>query len=508
MVDSDETTRRRLLKSTGVLAGTGAMGALAGCSSSGGGGGGGGDEETETDSGGGGGGGDEETETDSGGDGGSGESVTLQFWTGTGAENTALTDHFNDSMDNFESMQDGEVTVDMQPIPFSEIINSLNSAVNNNNAPHVAQSGGAGINFFLNGVGIDHGPYIEETDGLPENWADFSNEAAQYRGTWVLGGTEGANNTMLTIRPQIFKDAGYDDPEELRTWTDFTRALDDIQEQNPNVFPYEESGVWNDLESYWGQAQTSFTDGDDPWLRGDPEDPEILMGQGGPTDGMVRACIDRGTTYSSPSVASRTDEEMPALMLSDRVGANTTGFGNPQRWRSQDPEVEFGWDGDVWQGPIPRVDANYGDEFGYPELEGVEGQHGGSTSGLQSQYQVMDSDLNDRAWDLTNYAVNNEDHIVPIIGEYYGNVATNLPINDVVRDQYDLVQIQTGMIDVIDTYTSQCRTTGAAWDVPVTDAIRWDAMNVTISEALAGQHTIDEAIDLTRSRAEEALSSA
>jgi|GEM_PF-2948529 len=502
MADGSKKTRRSLIKTTGALAGAGAMGSLAGCSGSP-------DDGDGTDDG-------TPTDTDSGGgndnggnnDGGGGESVTVEFWSGTAAENTALTDHFNDSMENFESMKDGDVEVDIQPIPFSEIVSSLNSAVSNDNAPHVAQSGGAGIQFYLNDAAVDHGPYIEETDGLPENWADFSNEAAQYRGNWWAGGTEGANNTMLTIRPQIFKDAGYDDPSELETWTDFTRALEDIQEQRPNVNPYEESGVWNDLESYWGQAQTSFTDGDDPWLRGDPDDPEVLMGQGGPTDGMIKACIDRANTFSSPNTASRTDEEMPALMLSNRVGANTTGFGNPQRWRSQDPNVEFGWDGDVWQGPIPRVDPNYGDEFGYAELSGVEGQHGGSTSGLQSQYQVMASDMEDTAWELTNYAVNNEDHIVPIIGEYYGNVATYLPHNDVVQSQYDLVQCQTAMIDVINSYTSQCRTTGAAWDVSVTDGIRWDSLNVTISEAIAGQHSVDEAPGLARERALDALSSA
>lgn len=498
MADSDEhgndgQTRRNVLKTAGSLTGAGAMGALAGCS---------GDQPTETPDQGTEGSDDTPTETS----GGSGEQLTLQFWSGTAAENTALTDHFNESMQNYESMQDGNVRVDIQPIPFSEIVSSLQSAVSNNNAPHVAQSGGAGIQFFENNAAIDHGSYIEETDGIPENWATFSTEAQQYRGSWFAGGTEGANNTMLTLRPQLWKDAGYDDPSEFtETWTDFTRAVQDLSEQRPNVFAYEESGAWNDLESYWGQAQTAFQ-GEDPWLRGDPDDPEILVGQGGPTDGMIRACVDRAQSFSSPNVASRTDEEMPALFLSNRAAANTTGFGNPQRWRAQDSEVEFGWDGDVWEGPIPRVDPNYGDEFGYDGLSGTEGQYGGSTSGLQSQYQVMSSDLEDAAWDLTYYAVNNEDHIVPIIGELYGNVATYLPINDVVQEQYELVQMQNAMIDTINNNPDNCRTTGAAWDVAPTDAIRFDSFNRAISETLAGQHSIDETVSIARSRTEEALS--
>ena len=501
MPTSDSTPRRDFMKATGAMLGAGAMGSLAGCGgqdSDGGTGGDGGDGGGGDGGGGDGGGGD-------GGDGGGMETVSISFWSGLAAENTALTDHFNDSMDNYEEMK-GNVEVDIQPVPYSEVVNQLVSAVEAGNQPDIASSGAAGIEFFLNDVAIDHGPYIEEAEGIPDQWATFNNEAALYRGDWWAGGTVGANNTSLTLRPQIFKDAGYDDPNELDTWTAISRAFDDIQEQNPNVFPYEESGVWNDLESYWGQAQTSFTGGDDPWIRGDPDDPEILMGQGGPTDGMIKACVDRAQTYSSPNTASRTDEEMPALMLSDRVGANTTGFGNPQRWRAQDENVEFGWDGDVWQGPIPKVDADYGAEYGYSELEGVEGEHGGSTSGMQSQNQVYKSDRQDQAFELLYYCMTNEDHTVPIIGEYYGNVASYLPINDVVRDQYDLVQIQTQMIETIDTYTSQCRTTGASWDIQATDGVRWDSLNVPISEAIAGQHTIEELPNVCRTRAEEAIS--
>ncbi|MFB6195683.1 MAG: extracellular solute-binding protein [Haloplanus sp.] len=478
--------RRQFMKTAGVAA-TGALGALAGCSGGGGSG----------DSGGGGGGGSP-----------SSESVTVSFWSGLAAENKALTEHFRSSMETFKQQKNGKVSVDLTPVSYGDMKSKLSSAVNAGNAPDIASSGVAGINFWENGNAPDHGPWIKET-GISEDWMEWQKQAVKYRdqGYWA-GGTVGANTTLLTVRPHFFKDAGVNDPSEFETWTGFTRAIQSVAEANPNVYAYEESGRWNDLEPYWGQAQTAYTNGKDPWFNSPAwENPEqkLRVGQEPKTDEMMRACVDRARQYSSPSCPTRTDEQMPALLLGDRAASNTTGFGNPQRWRSQDPDVTFGWDGDVYQAPIPKVDPNYGNEFGYEGLAGVSGQHGGSSSGLESQNQVFKSDVQEQAFDLQYYLMTNPDHVAPIIGELYGNVAGYIPANDIVKQRYDLVQIQQAMIDAMTNTPSQYRSTGAGWDLSNTSAVRWDAMNKTISSAIAGQVEVETLPSTVRQKIVDAL---
>jgi ABC-type glycerol-3-phosphate transport system substrate-binding protein len=499
------TTRRDVLRAAGTVTSAGALGALAGCTGSGGGGDGGDGASTATP--------DDGataepeptgTETETAAEGGGSESVTIRFFSGLAAESSLTKEHFQDRLGDFES-REGNVTVDLVAMSYGDISQKLSSVVQSD-PPDLAESGSAGIQYFLNDEVVDHGAYIEADADLPDNWTAATHEAAKFRGEWWATGQNRHNVTLLTVRPKLFKEVGVSDPSEIATWTGFRRAVEAIDEQFPDTIAYEETGVFNDLESYWGQARTAYTDGADPWIRGDPDDPEVLIGNEPRTDGMIRNCVDMARTYSSEESAQRADEEIPPLLLTDRVASMTSGIGTIQRWRAVTDDVEFGWDGDVWMGPDPRLDPNYGAEFGIPELEGLEGQHGGHAWALLMQKQVFQaSDNPDLAWKLARYTNVNEEFVLPLVGDVYTAIPSYQPYMDRVLEEYDVVQIHEAQIEAMVDYGPQYSPTGAAWDIDATDQVRWTAINETISQAIAGQHSIEDTPGVIRQRVMDAI---
>jgi len=503
---NEKPSRRTILKGTGALASIGALGGLAGCSGDGddtdtSGGDDSGDGETD--------GGDGGTDSGDGGDSGGSETITVDFWTFLAAENSATQDRYPKNMSTFESQHEN-VQVNLNAVNSGDLSQQLPSAVQAGNAPALAESGSEGITFWQNDAVADHNAYIEET-GIASDYTAANIASGKFRGDWWSGGGNRHLISLLSVRPEFFKDAGVESPEDLRTWTQFRRALDTIAENNPNVWAYEETGVGGDLESYWGYARTAYTEGADPWIRGDPTDPDILIGEKDRTDGMIKNCIDLADTYSSDESASRGDEELPSLMLTDQAGSFLYGLGSPIRYRSVKDDVTFGWDGDIWQGPHPRLDANYGDEFGIDELAGHEGEHGGHLWSLEFQLQAFDqgqSDaLQDAAFDLMTFINTSEEHNIPLLVDDYPAVGAYGPVNQTIIDEFadDLPQIQQNLYTLPDEFGSQYNTTGAEWDVGGTAQIRWTDINETISEAIAGQHTKDETPGLIRERVQTTL---
>lgn len=493
MPDKDSSkSRRQLLKQAGTATAGAALASMAGCSSSGngdsgGGGGGGGDDSTDTGS-------------DGGGGGGGSESVTVTFWSFLAAENAQTQEHFNSSMKTFEEKK-GNVTVNLQAMNSSDLTGKIASTVNSGNAPDLSEHGSAGLEFYLNDQAADHAAYFEET-GLAEEYTQANVDSAKFRGEFWTGGGNRHLTSLLAVRPKMFKDVGVSDPSGLETWTDFRRALEKIDEQNSNVHAYEETGTPNDLESYWGQARTAFTEGEDPWIDGDPTDPNVKPGDNPRTDGMIKNCVDLARTYSSSESASRGDEEIPSLMLTDRVASFTYGLGSPVRYRSVKEDATFGWDGDIWQGPNPKLDPNYGDEFGIDELAGKEGQHGGHLWALEFMKQVMaQSDVKDAAFELLTYTNTSEDHNLELLTEFYPATSSYKPLNQkIINNMSDLPQIQQAIYEMPREYGTQYNTTGAPWDVRGTDKIRWEDINQTISQAIAGQHEIGATPGIVRDR--------
>lgn len=515
MSRKDAASRRDVLKTTGGFAGAGALGMLAGCtggSGDGDGGDGEGSTPTEGDDGdveavsiGGTSEPDEETET---AEGGGSETARIQFLSGLAAESGATRDHVEAGIEDFQSRQ-GNVEVNLQVVSYADRNNKISSVVAAGNAPDLAESGAAGISFFQEGEVVDHGSYIEETEDLPDNWTEATRETARFRDEWWSAGQNRQGTTMMCVRPKLFKSAGVSDPSELETWTGFRRAVEKVDEEFPDVHAFEATGIPNDLESYWGEARTAYTEGADPWIRGDPENPEILVGEADRTDGMIKNTIDLARSYSSSDAPSRSDEEVPPLMLTDRIGSMTSCLATIQRWKSAKEDVTFGWDGDVWTGPHPRLDPNYGEEFGIEELAGHEGQHGGHAWALLTQKQVFaNSDHPDVAWDLAYYTNANESFILPLVGEIYTSLPSYRPYHQKLLDQYDPPQMHQAQIEAAREYGPQYSVTGAAWDLDETNQLRWTDLNETISQAMAGQHTIEETPGLVRERMQETLGEA
>ncbi|MFC7196461.1 extracellular solute-binding protein [Halosimplex aquaticum] len=370
--ERDRITRRNVVKSAGALGAVGALGSLAGCTGDGG----DGDSTTGGDGGASGDGGDGGDSTEDSGDGGGGdtetdsgsmESVTISFWSGDAAESSETRSWFQESMKNYQNKHTN-VTVDLQPISYGDMGSKLTSAVQAGNSPDMAQGGTTALQFYFNDKLADHGTFIEGTDGLPDNWTQSNIDAAQYRGNWWAGGSPRHTYTMLGINANMFREAGVSGPEELETWTGFRRAVKKVQEQFPDAWAYEETGTPGDLETYWGQARTSYTDGTDPWFDGNGDEATLKVGETDRTDGMIKNTIDMANTFSSSKSASRGDENMPQLLLTQRAASYTYAVGNAPKYRSVKSDVSFGWDGDIWQGPIPKLDANYGEEFGIDEL--------------------------------------------------------------------------------------------------------------------------------------------
>ena len=503
MITSNNRTRRKFVKSSGAIA-AGALGSLAGCI---------GGNSDNGDSGGGGSGGKNagSGSSEGGSSGGGSQTATISHMTGLGAETSATKGFFKESMKRFEETK-GNVKVDLQFVTTSDIRQKLPSTMNAGNAPNIAESGTLGITFWKDGKTVDHGKYIEGSD-LVDNWNSANVVSSKYRGEWWSGGSTIEIIRLLGVRPKLFKEAGFDDPSQFeKTWTDYRRALNSVQETFSDVFPYEESGEPNDLETYWAQAQTAWTDGKDPWFQGEQpwEDIEgsLLIGREGRTDGMIKNCVDLAKTYSSPTAPTRTNEEIPAMMLTDKVASFMTATGNSDPWTSVKKDVTFGWDGDLYATPIPKLDPNYGAEFNLPDLEGKEGAYGGTSQLANFQNQIYTVGNEDVAWDLNHYLHTNPDHGVPLFGEVYQSIPTYTPHLEQIKKEYEgeLPGHFESVLDAVANYSANYHPTGGAWDLENTDAIRWDAINQTISQAIAGQHSRDEIVSLIRDRVIKAAS--
>jgi hypothetical protein len=486
--DEDRSiSRRTFVKGTGATAATGALGALAGCS------GGGSDENTNGGNGG----------NDGGNDGGGGSgSTTIQFISGMAAENSDIRKHYQDSMKDFQD-KNGSVKVNLQAVSYGDIKTKLSSTVGAGNAPALAEGGALGLKFFNQGKVPNHKPFYDKTKGFPDNLTAANKDSAQFRGDYWSGGAQRHTNSNLGINVQAFKKAGVSNPKkDLATWSDFYGYLQKI-DKNQDITAWEETGAYNDLESYWGEARTAYTGGKDPWIRGEGTDPTVVVGSdhkdAPKTDGMIKNCIKLSKQFSSKKTASRTDEEIPSLMLTNRVAS--FGYATPtaNRWTQVKSNVKFGWqggDGDVMLLPMPKLDPNYGSKIGISELEGVSGDHGGHVWSLEQQTSIFDvSDAQKKAaWDLNVYLLTDKDFTLPAWGEYYQAIPGYTPMMDTLLKEYEdkLPSWTTTAIDNVNKYGKQYATTGAAWDVKGTSDIRWNNINKTISSAMAGQISVDE----------------
>jgi ABC-type glycerol-3-phosphate transport system substrate-binding protein len=501
---SDENkSRRDFLKIAGVTTATGALGTLAGCAGDGDGNGGGG---------GGNGGG-------NGGNGGGGgsESVTINFLSANAAENSKIRQHYGDSMKLFEE-QKGNVNVALQTASYGDVKTKIASTVQAGTPPALAEAGSAGLALFREGKVPNHGPWIKETEGYPKEWTAANQAAANFRGEWWSGGAPRHTNSNLGINPKLFSQVGVKDPHsELKTWSGLLENLKKVDEQT-DAYAYEVTGAWNDLESYWGEAHTSYTDGTDPWIRGDPKDPTVIIGgdhEDSPkTDGMIENNIKLAKEFSSSKAAARTDEEIPALLLTDRVAAFSYATPNVTRWTTVKPDVKIGWhggEGDFMLLPNPKVDPEYGANFGISDLEGVKGQHGGQLWAFEQQHSVfkVSDKKQDLAWDLNVFLHREPKFVFPAWGKYYESFTGDAVLFEELlkwrKEQGLKAQNYQQSIENVNKYGGQYASTGAAWDVNGTDEVRWNNINRTISQAIAGQHKREETPSIIRDRVLKSL---
>ena len=510
---NDDISRRGFVKGTGASVAGGALGSLAGCigGSDDGDGSNGSSGDTGGDGYGGGGNGSGGNDSGSDGSGGGSETVTVDFWSFLAAENSEAETRFGESLGNFESMHSA-IGVNMQTLTGQQMRNKLPSAASAGNAPDLVEGGITGLQFFLDDALADHGSYVEGSDFM-DGFTEANRGSMTYQGEYWSGGGNRHLVSMLAVRPKLFKDVGVDDPSQLETWTGYRRALERIKEEYPDVYAYEATGAPNDLESYWGEARTAYADGEDPWFDSEawkaPTE-SLKVGQAGRTDGMIRNTVELANAYSSPEAPSRSDEQVPPLLLTDRAASFTYGLGNPVRYRSVKEDVAFGWDGDVWQGPIPRLDPNYGQEFGIDELAGEEGSHGGHLWAIQMMKQAFGQDHNDpeEAFTLMTYLNTSAEHNVTLLAEDYPALAAYEPLNQEILSQYgdSMPQIQKAMYDLPEQYGSQYNTTGADWDLSETSQVRWTDLNQTISQGIAGQHSPSGTVEAARNRITKTVS--
>lgn len=219
---------------------------------------------------------------------------------------------------------------------------------------------------------------------------------------------------------------------------------------------------------------------------------------------MIKNLVQNADAYSSPEAASRTDEQVPSLVLTDRVTSFTYGLGSPVRYSEVKSDVTFGWDGDIWQGPIPKLDPNYDTEFGIDELAGKEGEHGGHLWSLQMMKQAFDQEHNnpEQAFELMTYVNTSKEHNLELLGQKYPSLASYKPLNDAIAEEYgdSIPQIQKAMYDLPEQYGSQYNSTGAGWDLEQTSDVRWTDIDQTSSEAIAGQHSAEETPGIIQQR--------
>jgi len=498
--DEEETTRRDFVKVTAGAAGAGAMGALAGADVA--------DMEyvqfhPTAFAGGDGDGG--------GGDGGGSETVTVDFLSANAVENGDIQSHYQSSMEDFAS-KNGSYQVNLQTASYGDIQQSLSSRVQTGNPPALAESGGLGLQFFRNDQLADHASFMEGTDTLPDDLTAAGQQVAGFRGDyWSMGAVRNTNSN-LGIRPKTFSQAGIENPmEDLATWSQFYEALQTIDEEQ-DIIAYEETGVPGDLESYWGYARTAYTDGTDPWLRGDGTDPTVVIGNEEmeedrqKTDGMIKACVNLANEFSSAEAASRGDEDIPALMLSGRVASFNYALATANRWYSVDENAQIGWndgEGDFMLLPHPRLDEDFGDAIGIDDLSGHSGDHGGHVWGLEQCHTIfseVSSQQQEGAFALGRYLLEDNDFVLPAWGEFYEAIPGLAPKLDALRSEYDLPQnFEQSLANQVE-HGSQYSNTGGPWDVWPTDPIRWTDINETISQGIAGQHSAEETPSIVRDR--------
>jgi hypothetical protein len=405
--------------------------------------------------------------------------------------------HYNETWDHFEEVTDGNISVNFTSILDAGRTQKLTSAVEAENAPDACECGAIGIEFYNSGAASDMTKYMSESK-YPDQFVTAAREVAAYRDNWWSGGNKGPQPTLLSLSPDLFKEAGAESPDDLSTWSDFRGYLDTIQENNPNVVPFQEAAQEGDFESAWGYARTAYTDGEDPYLdvqdQGSYDDPYVKIGQEDPTDGMMKHTVDMARTYSQDAGLGNLD--VPALMLSDRVAASW-GSGSAPTYTAVDENVELGWDGDAMELAFPKVTPELAETSGISELEGIEGQHGGHAWGLSTSTQTYaSSDVKDAAWRVQEYDNFNERHIVKMWSEFHHHVAATTPLNEAVLEAFEkkggAPQPMEEAVRVLDEYDGQVMTTGATWDIPPVNSIRVDAIQDTMRSAIAGDLDIDE----------------
>lgn len=510
MVDNDKSsqsksrdwgTRRDVLKGATAAGAGGLLGSLAGCQGDDSGSDDGGSSETDTSG----------DDTSTGGDGSGGsESLTLSFISPDPTESGAHKDFYQEQMQQYGERKEN-VEVDLQSLGWGAMSQKLPAMARNDSLPDAAMAGGTAMAMWIEEDNlIDHGSFIEGTEGIPENLHRTTTSTINYRDKWWSAGTQYTQATQMAVVPRFFKEVGVDDPSQLATWTGFRQAVEDIHQQFPNVHAFEETGVTGDLETYWGEARTAYTGGEDPWIdtkdQGTYDDPVLKVGEEGRTDGMILNCLEMGLRYSSDEVASRSNENIQSLLLTERVASSFHDLGRLAPWTSVKEDVSFGWDGDIHILPLPKLDPEYGNEFDIPELAGAEGEHGGNAWGFDIMHTGFDTTSSpEESWALMDYISRHEDFVLPYLGEIQTTAPSYTPHLSTLEEEYDIRMPQQTLLDSLEEYPDQYMPCGGDWDLPSVPTLRWDALNQTISEALAGQHEPAETPGLIRSRMEESL---
>jgi ABC-type glycerol-3-phosphate transport system substrate-binding protein len=487
ITEGQSPSRRDFVKLTTGAAAVGAMGSLAGCT------------------------GGEDTGTGGSDDSGGTDTTTFTFISANAVENADTQDHFQDSMEDFAAKNEG-YEVDLQTASYGDIARTITSTVGAGNPPAMAETGGLGLQYLKEGRLANHDRFMSESASLPDDLTAAGQQISNFRGyQWSIGAIRNTNSN-LGIRPKSFSEAGVEEPfSDLETWSQFYDALQTIDEEQ-DIIAYEETGVPGDLESYWGYARTAYTDGKDPWIRGDGTSPEVVVANPDMeedrqrTDGMIKLCVSLADEFSSDEAAARGDEEIPALMVSGRVASFTYALATANRWRSVSEDVKIGWhdgEGDYMLLPNPKLDAEFGDAVGIDDLAGHTGDHGGHVWALEQAHTIFDgvsAAEQDGAWALGQYLLEDDDFVLPAWGEYYEAIPGAAPKLDRIRDTYDLPQNFAQSLQNQSQYGSQYGNTGGPWGVWPSDPIRWTDINETISQAIAGQYTMEETPGVVRER--------
>ena len=492
--ESTDINRRGVMKLAGA-ASAGALGSLAGCT------GGTNDDGNSQNT--------DDTKSNNAntdtkaGDGGQQESVTVSYWSGKAAETPKLKQYFKDGMKTFEE-QNSKIKVDMTVLAWDQLNQKyITTMQSGTNPPDLASAGTYGLEMFQNGKVAELSSYMEGDPDLPEKWTPAMQEATEYQDKQWAAGIGGLNTTVFGLRSDIFRDAaGIQNPEkELNTWTQVRRAFEKIK-KNTDSHAYEVTGVQSDVEAYWGNARTSYTGGTDPWIdvenKGSTDNPHVKPGNAPRTDGMIKNNIDLGATYSTDKHPSRGDEGVIPLFVKGDVAS----FGyslSVKSIKALDPSFKFGWDGQAYALAAPKLDPNYGEEFGIPELAGKEGQHGGHSWTLEGQLCVTKSSkVKEAAYKLAKFRNTSKDFGLPLYvdPELAQSVPAYKPLLQAIQQsKYKDMRTQplNKQISLLEEYGDNYRTTGAKWDIPGTNTIRWDNIGGTMAKAYSGQIKRDKA---------------